>query len=61
MNVERGFFYDNGSVLVNEFLGHGNLLDLINHYRLKVSDLFSTFRNLFSLDINRLLLLITDD
>ena len=43
MNVERGFFYDNGSVLVNEFLGHGNLLDLINHYRLKVRSLSCIF------------------
>jgi hypothetical protein len=36
MTVEDGFFNDAGSILVNQYLPYGNLLGLVNHYRLKV-------------------------
>lgn len=36
MSVNCGYFYDGGSILVNEYLTHGTLLDLINSYKLKV-------------------------
>lgn len=34
--MEKGYFYESGSILVNDYLGHGTLLDLVNHYRLRV-------------------------
>lgn len=36
MAVDCGYFYDSGSILVNQYLSHGTLLDLINSYKLKV-------------------------
>ena len=37
LTVDRGYFYETGgSVLVQPFLAHGTLLDLVNHYRSKV-------------------------
>lgn len=36
MTVDCGYFYDSGSILVNQYMGHGTLLDLINSYKLKV-------------------------
>ena len=32
MNVERGYFYNNGSFLVDERLCHGTLMDMILYY-----------------------------
>ena len=43
MTVDRGYFYDSGSILVNEYLSHGTLLDLVNSYRLNVSLLHSIY------------------
>ena len=36
MNIENGYFYDNGTILVDDLIPHGTLLNLINNYRLKV-------------------------
>lgn len=33
VGIDAGYFYDNGSVLVNECLAHGTLLDLVNYYK----------------------------
>ena len=41
MFLGAGYFYDNGSILVCEYLPHGSLLNLVNHYRLKVVSLFN--------------------
>ena len=43
MTVDRRYFYDSGSILVNEYLSHGTLLDLVNSYRLNVSLLHSIY------------------
>jgi len=39
MNIRNGYFYDSGSILVDDLIPHGTLLDLINHYRLKNSSM----------------------
>ena len=36
LTVQKGYFYDGGSILVQPYLGHGTLLDFVNHYKLKV-------------------------
>lgn len=39
LSVDKGYFYDSGSILVQPFMSHGTLLDLVNHYRLKNSSM----------------------
>ena len=36
MKIEKGYICDAGTILVDEHIPHGTLLDLINSYRLKV-------------------------
>lgn len=51
MSVNCGYFYDGGSILVNEYLTHGTLLDLINSYKLKNTSMPEALVYHFSLEL----------
>lgn len=51
MRVNRGYFFTNGSILVNEYHKHGTLLDVVNRYKLSRSTLPEGIVILFMIEV----------
>ncbi|XP_064100488.1 mitotic checkpoint serine/threonine-protein kinase BUB1-like [Macrobrachium nipponense] len=51
MRVNRGYFFTNGSILVNEYHKHGTLLDVVNRYKLSGSTLPDGIAILFMIEV----------